>query len=162
MVRETASSDGFGRNIITRKLRTASKAAVSNGLQGECFAGQNAGLRLDVIVDVHHVVVGICARKGKNVGVLAIDLYFCVCNVDRLHAKRRDTHERNYSKHEGKNQPQMLAEDEQVIVKMRLAGREFKRGNSRRRNAALHNSRWSGIPRHDSRVFGHSFFLVIC
>ncbi len=96
----------------------------SDGLQGECFAGQNAGLRLDEIVEVHHVVVRICAREGKNIGILTVDLYFCIRNVDRLHAKRRDAYDRNHRKHERKNQPLVFAQDKQVVVKVWLAGRK--------------------------------------
>ncbi len=125
MVRETACSDSFGRSITIGKFRTASKAAVSDGLQGECFACQNAGLRLDEIVEVHHVVVRICAREGKNIGILAVDLYFCIRNVDRLHAKRRDAYDRNHRKHEGKNQPLMFAQDKKVVVKVWLARRKI-------------------------------------
>ena len=37
------------------------------------FAGQNLRLRLDVVLEIHHVVVGIRALEGQNVGIFAVD-----------------------------------------------------------------------------------------
>src|SRR5580765_4079857 len=104
----------------------AGEAGTADRLQGQRFAGQNLRLCFDVIVRVHHVIERVSALERKNVGIFAVDFNTSGRGIHRLHAERGDRNDGNHRKQERKNQPLMLAQNEKVVVKMRLAGRKIK------------------------------------
>jgi len=48
-----------------KKIPAGRKTVVANGLKGKSLAGEDPGLRLDVILKIHHVVIGIRALEGR-------------------------------------------------------------------------------------------------
>src|ERR1700736_2784251 len=59
---------------IARKTRLASESATANCAERQGLTGEDLGLGFDVIICIHHVVVGIGALEGKDIGVLAVNL----------------------------------------------------------------------------------------
>ena len=116
----------FGRGIGILKLRLTGENAGADGLQREGFTGQDLGLRLDVVFEIEHVIVRIGALERKNVGVLAAELDARGGDINRLHAEGGNRNDGDHREHERNNEPLMFAEDEQVVVKMGLARREFE------------------------------------
>ena len=77
-------------------------------MEGKRFAGEDFGLRLDVILEIHHVVVGIRALEGQDVSVLPVNLNAGGGHIDGLHAEGGDGHNGNDRQHEGEDQPLVL------------------------------------------------------
>ena len=96
---QTARSDCFGARRSSLHFCVGNKSAVANGLQSQSFAGQDTRLRLDVIVDVHLIVVGVGALKGQDIRILAIDFNARRGDVNRLHPKRPN----RYDAHDGQH-----------------------------------------------------------
>src|SRR5204863_2178841 len=72
LVCETADRYCLRGPARRRKLRASRKAVIANGLQRECFAGQNLGLCLDVVIEIHHQVVGIRSLERQNARIFAV------------------------------------------------------------------------------------------
>src|ERR1700674_4655486 len=100
------------------------ETSIPNGLQRQGFTGKNLRLGLDVVLEIQQVVVGIHALERQDIRILAIDLDACGSNVNRLHAKRGNRYDGHDRQEKRQDQPLMLAENQKVIVKMRLAGRK--------------------------------------
>jgi len=77
-------------------------------LEGKRFAGEDFGLRLDVILEIHHVIVRIRTRERQDVSVLAVNLNADRSHIDGLHAESGDGHNGDDREHEGENQPLVL------------------------------------------------------
>ncbi len=96
-------------------------------------------MRLDVIFKIHHVVVGIGAREGEDISVLAVNLNPSSSHVNGLHTESGDGHNGDDGKHKGENQPLVLAKNEQVVVEV-----GFARGELKGRKAGLHGNQLNG------------------
>ncbi len=94
-------------------------------------------MRLDVILEIHHVVVGIRALERKDIGILTVNFNTGGSYINGLHAESGDGHDSHDSEHEGENQPLMLAQNQQVIVEVGLPRGEFKRRKARRQGDNL-------------------------
>ncbi len=125
LIGEAAGGDGLGRRVGAADAR---EDAGADGLERQRFAGQNFGLRLDVIFEIEHVVVGIGALERQDVGGLAAEFDARRGDVDGLHAERGDRDDGDHREHEGQNQPLVLAEDEQVVPQVRFARRQIPGG----------------------------------
>src|SRR6267142_2128403 len=130
LVCETAAGDGLRGPIGGSKFRAGRKGVVANGLESKRFAGEDFGLRLDVILEINHEVVGIRAREGKNIGVLAINLNASSGHVNGPHAEGGDGNNGDDREHEGENQPLVLPQNQQVVVEVGFPGRESKGRNT--------------------------------
>ena len=80
-------------------------------------------------------------------------------DIDGLHAEGGDGDDRDHGKQERQDQPLMLAEDQQVIVKMRLARREIPSREIWGWGNQLNRAVGAVVPRNEFVVFRH--FLVI-
>jgi hypothetical protein len=122
LVGKRACGDGFRLNTAGREFRIRGEAGVADRLQRQGFAGEHLGLGLDVVVEIHHGIVGIGALKRKNVVVLPIDLNGGLGDIDGARAKRGDADDGHHGQQERQDQPLVLAKNQQVVVKVRLAG----------------------------------------
>ena len=107
-------------------------------MQRKRLAGQDFCLSLNVILRIHHVVEGVPALEGKNIGIFPVDFDARGGDVNRLHAESGDADDGNDGEHEGQNQPLVLPQDEQIIVKVRLSGREIEGGKTVGERHELH------------------------
>ena len=126
LVRKVAAGNGFGKAARPPELGTQGQTIVADGLQGQRFAGQDFCLRLNVIVRIDHIVVRVGTWKRKYVGVFAVDFNAGRGHVNRTHAEGGEADDRNNREQEGENQPLVLSKDEQIIVKVRLPGRQIQ------------------------------------
>ncbi len=141
LVRKIAAGDGFGKAARPGEFRTQGKPIVADSLQREGLAGQDFCLRLNVIVRIHHVVVGIRPLKGKNIGIFPVDFNARRGHVDGLHAEGGDADDSNHREHEGQDEPLVLPKNEQIIVEVRLAGRQIEGSKTARdRRHQLHGA----------------------
>ena len=120
LIGEASGSYGVGLRVGASNSR---EDAGADGLERQRFAGQNLGLRLNVIFQIEHVVVRIGALEWQDVGVLAAQLDPGGRYVNGAHAERGDRDDGDDGEHERQNQPLMLAKDEQVVVEVRLTRR---------------------------------------
>ena len=118
LIGEVAGGDRLGRRVGAANTR---QDAGTDRLERQRLAGQNLGLRLDVIFEIEHVVVGIGALERQDVRGFAAEFDARRGDVNRPHAERGDRDDGGNREHERQNQPLVLAEDEQVIPQVWFA-----------------------------------------
>src|SRR5262249_50900601 len=130
LVRQRARGDGFGGSGRRGEFRPRIQTTIANGLQPQRLAGKNARLGLDVIFAVGVIVVSLRTLERKDVGAFAIDLDARSSDVHRTHAESGDGNDGNDRQHKRKDQPLVLAQNQQVVVKVRLTRRKIERSKS--------------------------------
>jgi hypothetical protein len=74
LVGQAPAIDRFGISIAGSEFRVGGETPVPDSLQRQGLADQDLALRLDIIIEVHHVIVRIDALERQDIGVLAVDL----------------------------------------------------------------------------------------
>ncbi len=113
------------------RIRMRGKPAISNCLKRHRFAGEDSRLRLDVILHIHHVVVRIGPLERKDIGIFAVDFSFCRGDIYGMHSKSGHADNRNDGEHERKNQPLVLSQNQQIVVKVGFTRRKIESGSPR-------------------------------
>ena len=91
-------------------------------LRAKSFAGQNLGLGLDVVFEIHHLrIIALWAIEGQDAGIFSVDLDTSGSLIYRLHAEGGNRDDCYNCKGKGDDQPLMLPENHQVIEQVRLA-----------------------------------------
>ena len=78
-----------------------------------------------------------------------------VATIDGLHAERSDGDDGDDREQEGKNQPLMLAKDQQVVVEVRLARREIPDRKAGGRRNEFNGAVGAILPRYEFVFFSH-------
>src|SRR5208283_520483 len=105
LVGEAPGGNRLRRPVAGGETWIRSQAAVADSLQGQRLA-------------------------GKNLGILAVDFDSGSGDINGAHTEGGNTHDGNNREQEGKDQPLMLAQDEQVVVEMGLARGEINVGKA--------------------------------
>ncbi len=108
----TASAQGLGGGKVAREISLSGENAAADGLQRHGFAGENLGLRLDVVVKIAHVVKRVGARERQDTGIFPVDFDTRGSNVNGLHAESADGGDGHNGKHKGEDEPLVLAKGE--------------------------------------------------
>ena len=87
-------------------------------------------MRLDVVVEIHRVVISLGALERKDVGIFAVDFDTRGGDVNGLGTEGTDGSDGHNCQHEGKDKPLVLAKNEKVIVEMRLVRRKLPSGQA--------------------------------
>ncbi len=98
LIFQAASGQSLRRTRGRGELRPGTETAAADGLQGQSFTRQNFRLRLDVVIEIHHVPVRIHALKRKNAGIFAVDFDAGGGHIDGLHAESSDGDDGNDGK----------------------------------------------------------------
>ncbi len=152
LVRQTPDGYRFRRSGRAGKFRARAQPRIANRLQRQSLAGEHLGLRLDIIVEIHGGVVRVVALEGQNVGTVAVDFDTRGSHVYGLHLKSGYGDDGNHGQHERQDEPLVFAENQQIIVKVRLARRELPIGQS----VDLH-----GAARTVGGMVARNYFMIV-
>src|SRR5713226_524170 len=155
-VRQAAGAQGVGSRSVACEISLPGENATADGLQGHGFAGENLGLRLNVVVKIADVVIRVRTLEWKDVGIFPVNFDTRGGDVNGFHAESADGGDGDNGKHEREDEPLVLAKDEEVIIKMRLMRRKIPRRQARRKGNNLYSAMGAVFVRDDFVVLNHT------